>query len=539
MENPSSLKTSERVLSVLIIMLLAAVFVGGAGVFALRYNALFVPEETPVETDWGDAEVSGHTLTLHMATSEISQSLSDDELREYNTYGFPQGESPYFIYVEKGAHTLSVFAKDGYGLYTERVATWYTATGVNDSLTPVGVFAVGKKEEWHEWPSHMYSPYSTVYSTVWNHYGGLFIHGPIYRTQNLRTVSDGSVMQIGTNASSGCLRTETEAAYFVYSQCPEGTMVKIADGSPFGFVPYRNVYVFNQTVAPNIEKFQLASVAPEKIAFAEESHTMQVGEVYCPEIVTTPSYARDISGAWSSNHPDIVKVSGSAIWGVSPGSAIVYLQSADGKLSASMLIHVTAGNVDTSAPPPDVGGSNTDLSDEDMLASYQPIDMEKLRLKINGKVYSLDENVKPLLRELGAGKYHLDVFQSCAYVGQDKSFTYTDWINGTLCKCTVTTVPMVKGEDNICEISVKNGSKTDLETVDGIRLGDSKADIERVYGRYYTEILVVGGDKDSYIKMTYWAGIPNKSGQPALYFYLKPDTNTVIGMGIYSGRNFV
>ncbi len=533
---------SERLACVFITLSLTVAFLGMAALAVLYYNRLSAGEMSAAvfsRDNANNGNVSGHSLVVNMEMSDISDGVSDEELAALNTYGFPQGKSPYFVYVEKGAHTLSVFGKDSYGLYTNRIATWYTGTGKSDMLTPEGTFEVSSKEEWHQWPSGSFSPYATTYSKAYNHYGGLFIHGPIYYTQNFYMVAGSSVMNIGTNCSSGCLRTETEAAYFIYSQCPAGTQVRIVDGSPLGFMPYRNVYISNQQVAPNIEKFQLVGITPDKIAFAEQSHTITVGEVYCPEIVTTPSYARHIEGTWTSNNPAVVKVSGSAIIGENAGSAMVTLNADDGRLSASMLIHVVTGDVDTSAAPPDVGGANTDLSSEDILAHYQPISLDLLKLKINGSVYGLDENVQPLLKALGGGNYHLERYQSCAYVGEDKSFTYTWLKNGKVGKCVISTVPMVEGEDNICEISVRNAAEADIETPKGIRLGSARADVESAYGKYYTEVLVVSGDDDSYLKMTYWAGIPNQSGQPSLYFCLNPDSGEVIGMGIYSGRNFV
>lgn len=528
-----------RTISALITILFILTFAGAASLFVINYNSLFTNETMVVKTDVGSSNAHGNRIILNMETSDISDEIPDSELKGLNTYGFPQGDSPYFIYVEKGAHTISAFGKDNYGFYTNRIATWYTAIGKTDSFTPVGVFSVGKKEEWHTWPAGTFSPYATIYSNVRNHYGGLFIHGPIYFSKNFYSVSGNSVMNIGKNCSSGCLRTETEAAYFVYKMCPEGTKVKIVDGSPLGFTPYRNVYISNQQTAPNIEKFQLVSITPDKIAFAEESHTMVIGDIYCPKIVSTPSYARNIDCTWSSNNPDILKVSGNTILAVGTGSAMLYLTSDDGKLSASMLINVTADSVDTSADPPDVQGKNTDLSDDDILENYEQISMDLLKLKINGRIYGLDENVVPLLRELGIKDYKVESYQSCAYVGLDKSYTYTHMANGKVGKCVISTVPMIEGEDNICEISIKNVINADLETTKGIKLGSSRADVEKTYGKYYTETLVENGDNDSYIKMTYWAGIPNKSGQPSLYFYLNYDSGEVIGMGIYSGRNFI
>lgn len=530
------MEKSDKIISLLITITLAVAFLDIAVLFVLNYNKLFADGGGFVETVESSSDVSGNKITLNMKLNSISNDISDSELEALNTYGFPQGDSPYFLYAEKGAHTLSVFSKDNYGLYTKLVATWYTGMGKSDSLTPVGTFSISTKEEWHHWGAGTVSPYATKYSNVRNHYGGLFIHGPIYTSPSFSSVLGGSVMNIGTNCSSGCLRTEAEAAYFVYRMCPEGTQLKIVDGSPLGFTPYRKVYVDNQKRQPTLEKFELSSVAPRSISFSEESHTMTVGEEYSPTIVTVPSYAKKIDGIWSTNHSDIVKVSGNTIWAVGTGSAMVYLNSADGNLSAAILINVVAKSVDTSAAPPDVEGKNTDLSDEDILANYQPISANLLKLRINGTLYSLDENVRPLLRALGAKDYKVESSQSCAYVGLDKSYTYTYLKDGKVGKCIISTVPIVEGEDNICEINIRTVIDATLETTKGIQLGSSRSDVERAYGKYYTETEVVS-ENDAYIKMIYWAGTPNQPGQPYLYFFLTPDSGEVTGMGIYSGKN--
>ena len=125
-------------------------FVSAATFFALNYNDWFVDEEMSAKSAVSFSDISGSKVVLNMTQTNLSAGISDAALDELNIYGFPTGESQYFIYVEKGAHTLSVFEKDGYGLYTKRIYTWSTATGKTNLLTPVGVFSVGEKQEWHE-----------------------------------------------------------------------------------------------------------------------------------------------------------------------------------------------------------------------------------------------------------------------------------------------------------------------------------------------------------------------------------------------------
>ena len=309
------MKKSDKILSALISTAMTLVFVSAAAFFALHYNSWFT-QETSARSAVSFSDTSGNTVTLHMESTGVSEGISDETLYEMNTYGFPTGDSPYFIYVEKGAHTLSVFEKDAYGLYTKRVYTWSTATGKTNLLTPVGTFAVGEKEEWHTWPAKTVSLYATKYYSSDNHYGGLFIHGPIYGYKAFYSLFENSARKIGTNCSSGCLRTETEAAYFVYEMCPEGTMVRIVEGSPLGFTPDRIVYPYNQSHAPSLERFVHPSKELSGIRFAEESHTMYLGEQYNPELIFSPDDAGYFDLNWTTNNPSIIKLSGESIWAV-------------------------------------------------------------------------------------------------------------------------------------------------------------------------------------------------------------------------------
>ena len=178
------MKLSAKGISVLITAAMTVVFVLAASFFALHYNSWFVEEDATPGAAVVFSDARGNKVTLSMNQSSVETGISDESVDELNLYGFPVGDSPYFIYVEKGGHTLSIFEKDAYGLYTKRVYTWITAIGKTNLLTPVGIFEVGAKEEWHRWPAKTVSPYATKYYESDNHYGGLFIHGPIYYSEH-------------------------------------------------------------------------------------------------------------------------------------------------------------------------------------------------------------------------------------------------------------------------------------------------------------------------------------------------------------------
>lgn len=142
-----------------------------------------------------------------------------------------ENELPYRIYVEKGSFTMTVYGLDENHEFTVPVRTLNTAVGRTAGRTPVGTFAVYKKERWHQFAYNGgYAQYATSY------YGNLFIHSPIYSLQEIDTMFSEFYNEIGTASTAGCLRTTSYASYWIYAYCPMGTQVVIVNGSPKGTV---------------------------------------------------------------------------------------------------------------------------------------------------------------------------------------------------------------------------------------------------------------------------------------------------------------
>ena len=132
----------------------------------------------------------------------------------------PDGYSlPYVIYACKKSHTFAVVERDENGDFTKVVQLFSTGMGRNGS-TRTGTFTIKGKQRWHRWGS-TYSPYTSKLSN------GAFIHGPIYRGKSSHKLIASTYNAVGTNCSGGCLRTTCGAASWVYSHCPNGTLVII------------------------------------------------------------------------------------------------------------------------------------------------------------------------------------------------------------------------------------------------------------------------------------------------------------------------
>lgn len=264
-------------------------------------------------------------------TKSKKNTNSKEETVSVNPEDFPVNASPYFIYVEKGSHTITIFGKDKNGKYTVPRKTFLTATGRTAALTPVGDFTILGKEKWHSW-GNAYSPYCCKY------YGNLFFHGPIYGEKNFGTLSVNSVYAIGTNASSGCLRTTAQAAYFIYQFCWVGTNVKIVNGSPLGRSASLPSY-WSQYVDPATNSVPVAG-----LSFGFSDRSMNVGDSLKVTPDFTPSSASNQDCTWSSSNAGIVSVEGNGescvIRALKPGSAVITACSVDGQYTASFRVTV-------------------------------------------------------------------------------------------------------------------------------------------------------------------------------------------------------
>ncbi|MBO4385218.1 MAG: L,D-transpeptidase family protein [Clostridia bacterium] len=157
---------------------------------------------------------------------------------------------PYFLYLEKGSFTLTIYGIGEDGQYSVIVGQYRVSHGGN--RTPVGEFVLGNlRQQWHPFANgdHGYAQYAVLYNTASNPngYSGLFIHGPMYGSENPRNMwpkyYDGE-KYIGGENTQGCIRMVVEAAKFIYDNCPKGTRFLIVNGSPLGTtspdVPSRN-----------------------------------------------------------------------------------------------------------------------------------------------------------------------------------------------------------------------------------------------------------------------------------------------------------
>lgn len=154
------------------------------------------------------------------AAQPLPSDLPDDGMPEP-----PPGLNKYYIIVDKEDHAFATFTYDENFEYTKLVVTYPCAIGRSSRMTPAGTFEISSKGRWKHWNDGSYSPYYTKFTS------GLYFHGAIYRSRNGASMKPKSYNQIGTNASSGCIRTTMVGARWVYFNCPAGTVVEIVESS--------------------------------------------------------------------------------------------------------------------------------------------------------------------------------------------------------------------------------------------------------------------------------------------------------------------
>lgn len=144
-------------------------------------------------------------------------------------------EKIYCIIVDKEDKAFGIFECGEDGEPNTLVETFPCALGKSGRMTPTGTYKTGDKQRWKEWADNIYgkySPYATYYTYVNEGYtGGLYIHGPTFTEKDPSKLYKKSYEQIGTNCTSGCIRTTTEGAYWVYTYCQKGTVIKIVNNS--------------------------------------------------------------------------------------------------------------------------------------------------------------------------------------------------------------------------------------------------------------------------------------------------------------------
>jgi len=172
--------------------------------------------------DHGQEGIEDDTLVAYEYTRFLT--LSSESTHLSKQYPSIEPCKKYTIVVDKEAHAMGVYERSKSDQYDRLVEVFPVATGRRRRQTPTGTFRIGGKYTWKRFPYRgNWAPFVSCFSEY-----GIYIHGPIYRSPKDRgSMFPWAYREIGSNATSGCLRTTYYGAYWIYTHCPRGTVIKI------------------------------------------------------------------------------------------------------------------------------------------------------------------------------------------------------------------------------------------------------------------------------------------------------------------------
>ena len=137
--------------------------------------------------------------------------------------------SPYYIKVNYGANTVTIYGKDGNGDYTVPVKAMVCSCGI--STPKSGVYKTSRGFVWGTLYGGVYGMYSTRIV------GNILFHSVPYTAPRNDALEYWEYDKLGTKASLGCIRLTVADVKWIFDNCGSGTMVEFyssADPGPLG-----------------------------------------------------------------------------------------------------------------------------------------------------------------------------------------------------------------------------------------------------------------------------------------------------------------
>ena len=139
------------------------------------------------------------------------------------------GSNPYYIRVNYGANTVTIYGKDDDGNYTVPLKAMICSCGI--STPKSGVYKTSNGYRWGTLIGGVYGQYSTRIV------GNILFHSVPYTEQSPDSLEYWEFDKLGTKASAGCVRLQVKDAQWIYYYCDAGTMVEFYssdDPGPLG-----------------------------------------------------------------------------------------------------------------------------------------------------------------------------------------------------------------------------------------------------------------------------------------------------------------
>lgn len=235
-KNISKRKVTNEVKWIIFVIIMLIVIVTSAIIVGINHN-----KNKKVQETLANAEVEDLPETIKQEELVDTSKMTQEELKKLNEEEVKKAEekqnnknknqnkatkpvkNKYYIKVNYGAQTVTVYTYDKKGNYTVPVKAFVCSTG---EATPTsGVYKISWKAVWGK-----------LFGNVWGHYctqivGDILFHSVPYMQAKNDTLVTAYYDRLGTKDSMGCIRLTTIDAQWIYNNCQSGTQVEFYSSS--------------------------------------------------------------------------------------------------------------------------------------------------------------------------------------------------------------------------------------------------------------------------------------------------------------------
>ena len=263
----------------------------------------------------------------------------------------------------------------------------------------------------------------------------------------------------------------------------------------------------------------IKDIPVSRLSLSETTLTLTVGEEANLSVTVTPDDATDKTVVWSTSDPNVATVSNGLVRAVAPGSATIYVKTADGLISASCAVTVNRLVIHAASVSLDKPSLEMLVGDEEMLtATVSPADADDKSVVWSSDNQAVASVADGKVKAVGAGSATITV-------------TTTDGGKTATCAVNVTapepeTVPFVK-----------------MEAEALANMNNARAD-HALFVTAGGEIVAAGGhvtgfsisNSAEYFKDGEWHTLPSMSAEHDMPFsVVLSDGRVLIGGGCSSG----
>ena len=223
-KNMSKKQIVIAVVSAIVIVLAAAVIVKA---FTSKSDTQNTSSNIAVNSERKHTEKSDTSaVALQTAEETPEEQLEAEKVGDETVV---TGEATYYIKVNYGANTVTVYGKDEEGNYTVPVKAMICSCGI--STPKGGVYKTSRGYRWGTLIGGVYGQYSTRIV------GNILFHSVPYTDESPDSLEYWEFDKLGTSASAGCVRLQVKDARWIFNNCEPGTMVEFYssdDPGPLG-----------------------------------------------------------------------------------------------------------------------------------------------------------------------------------------------------------------------------------------------------------------------------------------------------------------